>query len=114
MVGAAEEDLKAQGIDYVVGRAQYAKNARGEIIGDRFGFLKLIFQRDGMKLIGVHVVGEIATEVVHIGLMAMLVNGDIELFNRACFNYPTLGDLYKDACYDALFSLSREPNSAES
>ena len=102
MVGAAEDELKAKGIDYVVGRAQYAKNARGEIIGDQFGFLKLIFRRDNRKLIGVHVVGEIASEVVHIGLMAMLVDADIEIFNRACFNYPTLGDLYKDACYDAL------------
>jgi NAD(P) transhydrogenase len=102
MVGAAEEDLKHQGADFVVGRAAYAHNARGEIIGDRFGFLKLIFDRATMKLIGVHAIGEQASELVHIGLVAMLAGAGAALFNDACFNYPTLGDLYKDATYDAL------------
>ncbi len=101
-VGACEEDLKAKGIDYVVGRAPYSGNARGEIIGEKFGFLKLLFRRDDLRLLGVHVIGEQATEVVHIGLMAMLTGSGAELFDRACFNYPTLGDLYKDATYDAL------------
>ena len=58
MVGAAEEDLREKGVDFVVGRADYANNARGEIIGDKFGFLKLIFSRPDMKLIGVHAIGE--------------------------------------------------------
>jgi NAD(P) transhydrogenase len=111
MVGGSEEDLRAQGVDIVVGRALYAKNARGEIIGDRFGFLKLIFRRHDRRLLGVHVIGEIASEIVHVGLMAMLVNADIELLERACFNYPTLGDLYKDACYDALLRLVRGHSS---
>jgi NAD(P) transhydrogenase len=102
MVGAAEEDLKAKGADYLVGRAAYAGNARGEIMGDRFGFLKLIFDRPTMKLIGVHAIGEQATELVHVGLVAMLLCAGADLFNGACFNYPTLGDLYKDATYDAL------------
>jgi NAD(P) transhydrogenase len=102
MVGAAEEDLKAKGVDYVVGRAYYADSARGEIIGDSTGFLKLIFQQSDMKLLGVHVLGEQATELVHIGLMAMLTNSTAELFSRACFNFPTLGDLYQDAAEDAL------------
>jgi NAD(P) transhydrogenase len=53
-------------------------------------------------LLGVHIVGEHATEVVHIGLMALLAEADAEIFNRACFNFPTLGDLYKDAAYDAI------------
>lgn len=101
-LGASEEELKQKGIDYVVGRAPYSGNARGEIIGERYGFLKLLFRRDDMALLGVHVIGEQATELVHIGLMAMLSGGGADLFDRACFNYPTLGDLYKDATYDAL------------
>ena len=57
-----------------------------------------------MRLLGVHAIGEHATELVHIGLMAMLVEGGADLFNRACFNYPTLGDLYKMATYKALIA----------
>jgi NAD(P) transhydrogenase len=105
MIGAAEEDLKAQGVDYVVGRASYAQCARGEIIGDPTGFLKLIFRREDMKLLGVHVIGEQASEVVHVGVVAMLANGTADLFNRTCFNFPTLGDLYKIATFDALLKL---------
>ena len=55
-----------------------------------------------MRLLGVHVLGEQATELVHVGLIAMLAGGGADIFNRACFNYPTLGDLYKYAAYDAL------------
>ena len=102
MVGACEEDLKSQGVDYIVGRAWYAHCARGEIIGDQTGFLKLLYRRDDMKLLGVHVIGEQASEVVHVGVVAMLAEGTAQLFNRSCFNFPTLGDLYKIATYDAL------------
>ena len=77
-------------------------SARGEIIGDQIGFLKLLFRRNDMKLLGVHVIGELASEVVHIGVVAMLSDSTAELFNRTCFNFPTLGDLYKIATYDAL------------
>ena len=75
---------------------------RGEIIGDQTGFLKLLFRREDMKLLGVHVIGEQATEVVHVGVVAMLAEGTAQLFNRSCFNFPTLGDLYKIATYDAM------------
>jgi NAD(P) transhydrogenase len=102
MVGTSEEDLQSQGVDYVVGRASYAHCARGEIIGDQTGFLKLLFRRDDMKLLGVHVMGEQASEIVHVGVVAMLADATAELFNRSCFNFPTLGDLYKIATYDAL------------
>lgn len=105
-VGETEESLKAKGVDYVVGRAPYRQNARGEIIGDCTGFLKLLFDRSNMKLLGVHVIGEQASELVHVGLMAMLTGSGVELFNRACFNYPTLGDLYKYAAYDAMDKLT--------
>ena len=115
MAGETEESLKSKNVPYVVGRARYADIPRGQIIGDENGFLKLIFDPEKMRLLGVHVVDEQATEVLHIGLIAMLAGGGVSVFNRACFNYPTLGDLYKYAAYDAL--LKREgfiSNDAES
>ena len=102
MAGETEESLREKNIAYVVGRARYMDNPRGQIIGDETGLLKLIFGRDDMRLLGVHVVGEQATELVHIGLVAMMSNSGADLFNRTCFNYPTLGDLYKYASYDAI------------
>ncbi len=102
MIGETEESLKKKGVEYVVGRSTYADNARGQIIGDKDGFLKLIFQRADMKLVGVHVIGELATEVVHIGLMAMLFGGTANVFVEACFNVPTLGMLYKQATLAAI------------
>ncbi|HXI69747.1 MAG TPA: Si-specific NAD(P)(+) transhydrogenase [Verrucomicrobiae bacterium] len=111
MAGETEESLKEKKIDYLVGRARYADNPRGQIIGDETGFLKLIFRRDDLRLLGVHVVGEQATEVVHIGLMALLAGADAEIFNRACFNYPTLGDLYKYAAYDVMVQKFHGPAS---
>jgi NAD(P) transhydrogenase len=102
MVGQTEQAVKEAGIDYLIGRAAYSQNPRGCLIGDEHGFLKLIFRRDDLRLLGVHAVGEQATELVHVGLMAMIAEGDAEMFNRACFNYPTLGDLYKYAAYDVM------------
>jgi NAD(P) transhydrogenase len=102
MAGETEAALIADGIDYIVGRARYADLPRGEIIGDKSGFLKLLFRRSDMRLLGVHIMGEQATELIHVGLVALLMDAHAELFNRACFNYPTLGDLYKYAAYDAI------------
>ena len=85
----------------------FKPRARGMIIGDFDGFLKLLYRADDMKLIGVHVIGEIASEVVHIGLMAMMTESSSELFIRTCFNYPTLGELYKYATYDAMGNLAK-------
>ena len=111
MVGETEASLKTQGIDYVVGRAPYSHNPRGRIIGDDAGFLKLLFRREDLRLLGVHVVGEQATELVHIGLIALLSGGGAELFSNACFNYPTLGELYKTATYDAILQRMRAASS---
>jgi NAD(P) transhydrogenase len=102
MAGETEQSLKEKNIPYVVGRARYADNPRGQIIGDEAGLLKLIFRPEDMRLLGVHVVGEHATELIHIGLVAMLAGVGANLFNRVCFNYPTLGELYKLATYEAL------------
>ena len=101
-VGLTEAHAKEKGIDVVVGRADYAQNARGKIIGDRTGFLKLVFKRDDLSLLGVHVIGEQATELIHIGLMALTTGGGARLFLDICFNYPTLGDLYSLATRDAI------------
>jgi NAD(P) transhydrogenase len=102
MVGETEESLKKEGVEYIVGRAGYDSNARGRIIGDRYGFLKLLLRKQDLKVLGVHIIGEQATEVVHIGLMAMLSGCTAEVFLEACFNAPTLGALYKSATIDAL------------
>lgn len=109
MAGETEELLKKQGVPYVVGRASYATNARGQIIGDGGGFLKLIFRREDMKLLGVHVLGESASELVHIGLTAILLGGTAQLFIETCYNYPTLSETYKYATYNAL--AQRDPVS---
>ena len=112
MVGETEESLTRQGIAYVVGRARYADNPRGRIIGEDAGFLKLLFRRDDLRLVGVHVIGEQATELVHVGLTAMMLGATAELFNRTCFNYPTLGDLYKFATYDAFLQIGKVAGSS--
>jgi NAD(P) transhydrogenase len=102
MAGETEQSLQQKKIDYVVGRATYAGNARGTIIGDRDGLLKLLFARDTMKLLGVQMIGDLATELIHVGLTALLMDATAELFVRACYNYPTLTEMYKYAAYDAL------------
>ncbi|WP_435009819.1 Si-specific NAD(P)(+) transhydrogenase [Tundrisphaera lichenicola] len=102
MAGATEEELTAKQVPYIVGRATYQANARGQIIGDNDGFLKLLFDAGTMKLLGVHVIGEQATELVHIGLTALLMGADADLFINTCYNYPTLSEIYKYATYDAL------------
>ena len=112
MVGETEESLKKKGVAYIVGRANYRDNARGRIIGDRDGFMKLLFRQDDLKLIGVHIMGDLATEVVHIGLMAMMCNASANLFVNACFNLPTLGMLYKTATMNALQNVLSSENHA--
>jgi NAD(P) transhydrogenase len=102
MIGETEESLKSQGIDYVVGRASYRDTARGRIIGDTQGLLKLLFRRPNLELLGVHIMGELATEIVHIGMMAMLTGATAYLFDEACFNLPSLGGLYKLTAFDAM------------
>ena len=102
MAGETEETLKAKGIPYVAGKARYVDNARGHIIGDEKGFLKLLFHAHDMKLLGVHIIGEQSTEIVHVGLTALLLGQGADLFIKTCYNYPTLTELYKYAAYDAL------------
>jgi NAD(P) transhydrogenase len=102
MVGETEESLQKKRVDYVVGRATYKDNARGQFIGDKDGFLKLLVRRESMQLVGVHVMGEQATELIHIGLVAMQSGASVLPFSETCFNVPTLSSLYKTAALDAL------------
>jgi NAD(P) transhydrogenase len=104
--GETEESCKEKKIDFCVGRALYSNNARGHIVGDTAGLLKLIFARADRKLLGVSIIGEIATELIHIG-MAILDKGlTIDEFIEQVFNYPTLSETYKYAAYDGLGNLA--------
>ena len=102
MVGETEESCRAKGVDYCVGRAYFRQNARGQIAGDLEGLLKLVFRRDDKRLLGVHIIGLSASELVHIGLMVLQTAGTIDTFIDAVFNYPTVADAYKYAAYDGL------------
>ncbi|OLE85725.1 MAG: hypothetical protein AUG07_03965 [Acidobacteria bacterium 13_1_20CM_2_60_10] len=104
--GETEETCKEKNIDYVVGRAKYENNARGHITGDTAGMLKLIFARADKKLLGVHVIGENATELIHIGTMVLDRGLTIDEFIEQVFNYPTLSETYKYAAYDGLGNLA--------
>ncbi len=99
MAGETEQAVHSTGVDCVVGRARYADNPRGCIIGEQEGFLKLILRRHDLKLLGVHAIGEGASELVHIGLVAMTADCDARVFSDLSFNVPTLGALYQDATW---------------
>jgi len=104
--GETEDSCKEKKIDYVVGRAHYENNARGHITGDTAGMLKLIFARADKKLLGVSIIGENATELIHIGMMVLDNGLTIDEFIEQVFNYPTLSELYKYAAYDGLGNLA--------
>jgi len=106
MVGETEESCRGKSIDYCVGRAYYRQNARGQIAGDLNGLVKLVFRREDKKLLGVHIIGLSASELVHIGLMVLQTGGTIDTFIDSVFNYPTVGETYKYAAYDGLGQLA--------
>ncbi|WKZ48322.1 MAG: Si-specific NAD(P)(+) transhydrogenase [Anaerolineales bacterium] len=101
-VGRNEEELTEAGIPYEVGKAQYREIARGQIIGDKTGLLKLIFHLETHELLGVHILGEGASELIHIGQAVMAFNGKVEYFINTVFNYPTLAECYKVAAFDGI------------
>ena len=101
-VGRNEEELTAQGIPYEVGKAHYREIARGQIIGDSSGLLKLIFHLETRKLLGVHIIGAGASELVHIGQAVLAFGGGVDYFLNTVFNYPTLAECYKTAAFDAI------------
>jgi NAD(P) transhydrogenase len=106
MVGVTEDELRQRGIPYVAGVARYREIARGQILGDDSGLLKLLFERDTRRLLGVHCVGTQATELVHVGQAVLALGGGLDYFLSTVFNYPTLAECYKVAAYDAANKLN--------
>jgi NAD(P) transhydrogenase len=106
MVGMTEEDAQHQGIPYGVGKARYADMARGRIMGAKNGFLKLVFDNTTQQILGVHVIGNMATEIIHYGLLLVQDKKNLYDVIGEVFNFPTLHDLYKYAAYDGLSNIS--------
>jgi NAD(P) transhydrogenase len=102
MVGKTEEELTEASIPYEVGKARYKEIARGQILGDVTGLLKLIFHGETRELLGVHIIGEGASELVHIGQAVLSFGGKIDYFIDTVFNYPTLAECYKVAAFDGI------------
>ncbi len=107
MVGRNEEELKQADVPYGVGIARYKEIARGQLIGDEAGMVKLLFHRHTRHLLGVHAIGEGATELIHIGQAVMAFHGKIDYFIDTVFNYPTLAECYKVAALDGMNRLPR-------
>jgi NAD(P) transhydrogenase len=107
-VGETEESCREKGQRYCVGRAFYENNGRAQIVGDMSGLVKLIFSPDDLRLLGVHVLGEMASELVHVGQGCLYFGGTLDYFIQSVFNYPTLGEAYKYAAYDGLGNVNVE------
>lgn len=102
MVGKTEEELTEAGIPYEIGKAHYREISRGQIIGDQIGMLKLLFGLEDHRLLGVHIIGEGASELIHIGQAVMAFGGTVDYFVNTVFNYPTLAEAYKVAALDGI------------
>ena len=101
-VGATEVDLTKESVPYEVGVSRYRELARGQIAGDTYGMLKILVSTDDLKLLGVHIFGSGATDLVHIGQAVMGCGGTVEYLVDAVFNYPTLSEAYKVAALDVM------------
>lgn len=106
MVGPPEQELTAQHVPYETGVARYREIARGQILGDDSGLVKLLFHREDLRLLSVHAIGTGATELIHIGQAVLDLGGGLNYFLRTVFNYPTLAECYKVAALDAFNKLS--------
>jgi len=106
MVGATEQELTAAKVPYEIGIARYREIARGQILGDDSGLFKMLFHRDDRRLLGAHVIGTQATELIHIGQAVLGLGGGLDYFMRTVFNYPTLAECYKVAALDAANKLA--------
>jgi NAD(P) transhydrogenase len=111
-VGLSEEDATKSGLPFVVGRAFYRDNARGKIIGDKDGVVKLVFDMASRKLVGCHCIGDRASELVHMGQLMIALGGTVDTLIESVFNYPTLSELFKYAAYDALGAIGRTSHTA--
>jgi NAD(P) transhydrogenase len=102
MVGATEEELTRQKAPYEIGLARYNELAKGQMLGDENGLLKILFDPDSLKLLGVHIIGDRAAEIIHIGQAVLTMGATVEYFRDTVFNYPTLAEAYKVAALDGL------------
>jgi NAD(P) transhydrogenase len=109
-IGKTEEQLTEEDVPYEVGVAYYREIARGQIRGDTTGRLKMIFHRENRKILGVHIIGEGAAELVHIGQAVMTLGGVVDYFIDTVFNYPTLAECYKAAAFNGVNRLARFEN----
>ncbi len=107
MVGKNEEQLTAEKVPYEVGIASFDEVAKAQISGDQSGLLKLIFHSETKQLLGVHILGDGAAELVHIGQMVMMAGGTVELLRDTVFNYPSLAEAYRVAAMCGLDKLRR-------
>ena len=105
--GKNEEQLTEEDVPYEVGVAYYREIARGQIRGDTTGRLKLIFHRETREVLGVHIIGEGASELLHIGQAVMILKGTVDYFVETVFNYPTLAECYKAAAFNGINKLGR-------
>lgn len=105
LIGETEESLAAVGQDYEIGVARYYELPRGQIINDHDGMLKLIFDRQSKRVLGVHIIGDKATELIHIGQAVMTHGGTLDYFLDTVFNHPTLSEAYKVAALDGFARL---------
>jgi NAD(P) transhydrogenase len=106
-IGKTEEQLTDEDVPYEVGVAYYREIARGQIRGDTTGRLKLIFHRENREILGVHIIGEGASELLHIGQAVMVLGGTLQYFVDNVFNYPTLAECYKAAAFNGLNRLGK-------
>jgi NAD(P) transhydrogenase len=111
MVGPTEEELTRGSVPYEVGVARYREIARGAILGDTSGLLKILFHRENRKVLAVHVIGTSATELVHIGQAVIAFGGTIDYFVTNVFNYPTLAECYKVAALDGFNKVGPPPHA---
>jgi NAD(P) transhydrogenase len=102
MVGLTEEECREKGIAYEIGIARYSESTRGQILGSGSGLLKLVFRRSDRVLVGVHVIGEGASELVHVGMMLVQTSNSIDMLVDSVFNYPTLSEAYRVAALDGM------------
>jgi NAD(P) transhydrogenase len=113
IIGMTEEQARAKGIPYECGIARFRETARGQIMGLSSGFMKMIFALDTRRLLGVHIVGEGATELIHIGQAVLNLGGTLDYFVENTFNYPTLAEAYKIAALDAWNRMPRRQGGEE-
>lgn len=102
MVGMTEEEAQKKGLPYGIGRAYHAEMPRGKILGAQDGLLKLVYEKGSHRILGVHIIGHLASELIHYGVTVVEAGKTLEDVSSAVFNCPSLHELYKYAAYDGL------------